>query len=419
MTGRPAEALLLLAALCAVGCGPSESAVRPVSGLVFEEQPRSATGVQAREPRMVVRASGMIALAQVHTEGAFEHDLVVYRSESGGDVFGEPVAVDPGGGRVVAHGEGAPAFLQGARSQFHAVWIANRPGGGRVLQTARSKDFLHSFDEPVVITTGSRGEPAFFDAAVLPSGQVAASWLARAKPGSSLPGTSRLLVSVAQGPGGAFGEPVVVANDVCPCCRPALLSGEDGQLYLAWRTTDAEDVRSMVVASSTDQGRTWSAPAPIPGVGWKIKGCPHSGPSMAFHEGRLHVAWYSEGEGSPRLYWSRQDDQGGFTPARVLSAGVRDANHPFLGQVDGRLFAAFQARDSSAAGGWPTTGIFVTEIADDEVLAPVEVPTGDGTASYPRLNALGAGRLLVAWTEHGEGDRQVMLARARLEPAAH
>ena len=416
MTGRSGGAPLLLALLFAAGCGPSESAVPPASQRVFEDQPRAATRVQARDPRMVVRASGMIALAQVDAEGAFAHDLVVYRSESGGDLFAEPVAVDPGGGRVVAHGEGAPAFLQGARSQFHAVWIANRPGGGRALQTAGSKDFLHSFDEPVVITTGSRGEPAFFDATVLPSGEVAASWLARAKPGSSLPGTSNLLVSVAQEPGGVFGEPVVVANDVCPCCRPALLAGEDGQLHLAWRTTDAEDVRSMVVANSSDRGRTWNAPTPIPEVGWKIKGCPHSGPAMAFHDGRLHVAWYSEAEGSPRLYWSRQDDRGGFTRARELSGGVRDANHPFLGQVDGRLFAAFQARDLAAPGGWPRTGIFVVEIAADEALAPVPVPTGAGTASYPRLSALGAGRLLVAWTEHDESERRVMLARARLEP---
>ena len=58
MTGRPAETVLLLAALCAVGCGPSESAVRPVSGIVFEDQPRRGLAC----PALVIRG----AAAQLH-----------------------------------------------------------------------------------------------------------------------------------------------------------------------------------------------------------------------------------------------------------------------------------------------------------------------------------------------------------------
>ena len=149
MTGRALRFGLVFALAVPVwgGCGATTSVQEPEAKLEFEETARPATGISARDPRLIVRASGMIALAQVDAEGEFENDLVVYRSESGGDLFSEPVQVNRGGGRVVAHGEGAPAFLQGPNSKFHAVWIADRPGGGRVLQTARSQDFLQSFAE--------------------------------------------------------------------------------------------------------------------------------------------------------------------------------------------------------------------------------------------------------------------------------
>jgi len=417
LTGRRAATGLLVLSLCLAGfhCDRPPAEVAAAPPLVFEPAPRPPTAAAARDPRLVVRASGMIALAQVETEGEFEDDLVIYRSTSGGDSFEDPVRVNRAGSRVVAHGEGAPAFLQGRGSQFHAVWIDRLPRGQRALVTARSNDFLHSFEPARVIATGARGEPAFFDAAVTSEGLVAASWLARASEGESLPGTSNLVVRVSSEPGGELHPPVVVARDVCPCCRPALIAGDDGSLHLAWRTTDENNVRSMLIATSRDQGRTWADPRPLPEIGWKINGCPHSGPALAFHRGRLHIAWYSEAEGSPRLYWSRETETGGFTPARELSGGVRDANHPFLAVADGRLFAAFQGRGTVENGEWPMTSIFVTEIEGDAPQRPIPVPQGIGTASYPRLSALGAGRLLVAWTEHEEGERRVLLARARLD----
>ena len=349
-------------ALTVFGCDTAATLREAATGIEFEANARPATDNAARDPQVLVRASGMIALAQVETEGDFEDELVIYSSHSGGDVFSEPVRVDPDGGKVVAHGEGAPTFLQGPRSQFHAVWVAGGKRGERSLLAARSKDFLQSFDDPRVIASGSRGEPAFFDATVAPDGMVAASWLARPKAGEGLPGTSNLLVRVAREPGKDFDEPVVVAPDVCPCCSPALIADDESNLHVAWRTTDAENVRSMAVATSTDSGKTWSDPMAIPEVGWKINGCPHSGPALAIHEGRLNVAWYSEAEGSPRLYWSRQQDDGSFQYAREISGDVKDSNHPSLGTADGRLFVTFQGRAPAAGGGWPFTGIYVAGI---------------------------------------------------------
>ena len=398
-----------------LGCGAPSPPDQVATSLEFENTARPATASPARDPRVIVRASGMIALAQVETDGKFADELVIYSSHSGGDFFDEPVRVDPDGGKVVAHGEGSPIFLQGPHSQFHVTWVASDQNGQRALMTSRSKDFLRSFDAPITVASGGRGEPAFFDAAVAPDGRFAASWLARPTQAGNLPGTSNLIARVSQEPGKELKAPVTVATDVCPCCSPALIADDDSNLHVAWRTTDAQNVRSMAIATSTDHGDTWSEAIPIPELGWKIKGCPHSGPTMAVHDGILHVAWYSEAHGSPRLYWSRQESDGTFQPAMELSGDVVDANHPFLGTADGRLFATFQGRSPDASGSWPITGIYISEITGSGALTPVEVPTGSGSASYPQMSSLGASRMLVAWTEQ-EGDaRRAMVARARIQ----
>ena len=50
----------------------------------------------------------------------------------------------------------------------------------------------------------------------------------------------------------------------------------------------------MVVASSTDGGKTFGSPVKIYDDGFQFKGCVHVGAPMAIDsEGTLHVAWYT------------------------------------------------------------------------------------------------------------------------------
>src|SRR5690606_19957859 len=59
--------------------------------------------------------------------------------------------------------------------------------------------------------------------------------------------------------GGRTFEPgVVVARDVCPCCRTSLAVAPDGAVLVAWRRVFDGDVRDIVVARSTDGGRTFA-----------------------------------------------------------------------------------------------------------------------------------------------------------------
>ena len=384
-------------------------------GIVFEQAPRVLASGPHSDPQLAVRASGAIVLAVVTSEERGVADLDLYLSHSGGDVFEKRLRINREPGSVMSHSEGSPVFRMGPRSRFHAFWLTDIGRGVRALRTSFSKDFLNSFEAPITVTTGERGTPAFFNAEVSENGEVLAAWLGQRPEGDSVPGTAHLLVSRSGDGGSEFSPPVAVASNVCPCCRPAIVAGEDGDWIVAWRDADAENVRRIRVASSKDAGDDWEQWPQLPGPGWQINGCPHSGPAVALHQGVLHVVWYTEAEGIPALLTtSRSLDGGVFSELRSIAPEVKDANHPSLAVVGGRLFVAFQGRPPSEQDGWGKTGIFLKELRGDGEGAIVSIPSGGGTASYPGITDLHAGRLLVGWTESSEGSSRVMGVRGRI-----
>jgi hypothetical protein len=126
-----------------------------------------------------------------------------------------------------------------------------------------------------------------------------------------------------------------------------LAQAPDGSLWAAWRKTFEGNVRDIVIAHSTDQGRTFSPPTVVSRDGWVFDACPHRGPSIAFDgRGRLYIGWYTEGKDEqPRLFMSTSDDQGATFSAPValhnattsLPDNLHMAVHP-----DGRVVAVWE-----------------------------------------------------------------------------
>jgi len=386
--------------------------------IVFEREARPLVSGQHRDPQLAVRASGAIVLAVVASEERGVADLDLHLSHSGGDVFEKSFRINREPGSVMSHPEGSPVLLMGPRSRFHAFWLSEAGRGARVIRTSVSKDFLNSFETPTNVITGERGTPAFFSAEVSAKGDVLVAWLGHHPGGESIPGTAHLLVSRSQDGGHEFSKPVAVASNVCPCCRPAIVAGHDGDWIVAWRDADAENVRRIRVASSSDGGSHWEPWPQLPGPGWQINGCPHSGPAIVLHEDVLHIVWYSEAEGVPALLTtSRRVDGGAFTKLRRIASDVKDANHPSLAVVGGRLFVVFQGRPPGEQDGWGKTGVLLKELRGDGRGTIVSLPSGEGAASYPTITDLHAGRLLVGWTETNEGSSRVMGVRGRIDGA--
>src|SRR5262249_25108407 len=92
---------------------------------------------------------------------------------------------------------------------------------------------------------------------------------------SSMPDTE---LRAAQWRGGAFGKEVILDKRVCDCCQTAGGRTLEG-LAVAYRDRTAGEIRDMSVIRY--ERRVWSQPFTLHNDGWKIMGCPVSGPSMA------------------------------------------------------------------------------------------------------------------------------------------
>lgn len=429
--------LALLALLAYPASGQRKAPVRPAeNGALyrFEAAPRAALTADgqmtARHARLYLRTANLYALA-VYKNAAGNSQLGLAVSADGGDSFEPPVMISEATASVNSHGENSPT-LAIAGMQSYALWEQLRDDGTTDLMFARSLRFGRSFEKPLRVTDKTTpSSNGFSSLAVAPNGDIYAVWLdgrdrhavghgaSQGGGHDAAHGSSGVYLAKSTDKGATFGRNLRVAAGVCPCCRPALAFGANGEVHVAWRTVFEGDIRDIVVATSTDQGASFAPPVRAAVDNWKINGCPHSGPSLVVKERRLFVSWHSEGDSTNagiRVAWS--DDGGSSFAKSVLASGtIIDTNHPMLSlSEDGRLLLVFQGRDADEKDGWGVTRAYVCEVSDAGAVSPVVAITGNRkSVAYPAIVAGTVGRVFVAWTEAVEKGTNVFLSRGRRE----
>ena len=137
-------------------------------------------------------------------------------------------------------------------------------------------------------------------------------------------------------------------------------------MYVSWRQVLSGDFRHIAVASSADQGRTFTTPVIVSDDRWVLTGCPVSGATLSIGtDGAVQALWYSEGQrGQTGLYWSASRDHGAtFGQRQLLAAGTTSGTPVLIGDAKG-LTAVWQnaekdnegvmmARDFSGAAALP------------------------------------------------------------------
>ncbi|HEY8483700.1 MAG TPA: sialidase family protein [Longimicrobiales bacterium] len=328
-TGRAARravvGVVLVGALLASACGNAPPPLDLGEALTVVEAGAS-NPTTAADPR-----TGTIYVAWVGVEDGVA-GVYLARSEDG-RTFSAPVRVNDRPGDAAPHEQAPAQVAVGPEGHVYVVWQNNTVVEGRRfpasdLRFARSTDGGRSFEPALTVNDDAGGLPAshtFHSIAVAADGTIYVSWIdsrVRARveaerragrggaEGGELPGPEIRLARSTDG-GRSFEPSVVVDEEACPCCRTALAVGPDGAVYVAWRKVFEGSVRDIVVARSTDGGRTFGAPVRVHDDGWVIDGCPHAGPSLAVDgDGRLHVAWYTGREGRQGLFHAVSEDGG-------------------------------------------------------------------------------------------------------------
>lgn len=408
---RSLQRQLAGAGLCCLlsACGSHEPAYR------FEASPRAlpveSHGVAARDARVLVDpvSSGTIYVTDVEGTGANSR-LLFRMSSDGGDTFDSPITVSTSTAPVSSHGENAPKLVQGG--PLYAVW-----SGENGVFVARSTTWGSSFEAPARVSDGKKGGFSGYPSLAAQLGKgVYVVWI-DSRETTLQQDSYSLRIASSMDAGATFSPSTRVALDVCPCCRPSVLIGEQGEVILFWRKIFAGPIHDMVAATSHDQGKTFSEPVRIAEDNWKIDGCPDSGIAVSRIGSRIYVAWLTEARPDHRgVFLSWSDDQGAhWAPSVSASQSVLDANYPSLDATeDGRVLLAFQGRDPAVASGWAPMGAFLVEIgADANLSEPIAIPSVGKPVSRPTIVSGTGGRVFIVWTAGGPESSQVVIERAR------
>ena len=377
----------------------------------------------SRDPKVVLRAAGRLFLLGVYTEDRLSR-LGLFSSRNSGDAFAPPVTVSEPGANVSSHGENSPSLVFGRGREAFVLWEqAGGQGGDTELMFARSLDLGHYFDKPIRITDKeSPSQNGFSSLSVAPNGDLYVAWLDGRDSSDVVTGTASAYLAKSTDMGKSFGKNIRLSA-ACPCCRPPVAFGNDGEVFVSWRHVFEGNIRDMVVTTSRDGGETFSAPVRVAEDNWEIQGCPHSGSSLLQAGDRLYISWFTAGKNAePGIQLSWSDDGGAsFVPPVNVSSGIVYANHPVLSEAwDGRVLLVFQGRALSDEDEWGHVTAYLVEVsAEGEVSEPQAVPGNGVSISYPMVAGDIQEGVFLAWSEPTKSGPQIVLSRGHksLQPA--
>ncbi len=173
--------------------------------------------------------------------------------------------------------------------------IAGELGKGKDgdIHAFQSKDLGAGWTSPAKVNdiSGSARE-GLHAMATSPDGRIACAWLdLRNK-------KSEVMMSLSTDGGATWSKNAIVYQSpdgaVCPCCHPSLAFGARGEIHVMWRNA-LGGARDMYLATSTDEGITFSKAKKLGQGTWKLDACPMDGGMFCVDaKGKLSTIWRRE-----------------------------------------------------------------------------------------------------------------------------
>lgn len=368
-------AFAVIASGLAAGCAPPRAEVNREGATISRtrEVMVSAEGVRAAEPAVVRDASD--ALIVVFVEHADKNaDIYLQKFDSSGRRIGEKMRVNAEPGSAKSWKGDPPTIAIAPDGTIFVGWTAkyaDPSAKGTALMVSASRDAGKTFDSPVKVNDDEKpASHGMHSLAVGADGRVFVAWLDErnvrppvhdmSKMGDSgkhheeAEPNSEVFHSYSTDGGRTFAQNTKVASDVCPCCKTSILVAGDGTIYIAWRQVLTGDFRHMAVASSTDNGQSFSGGTVISDDKWQISGCPVAGAALASPGPAIvDVIWYTAGEaGQSGIYFTRSTDAAkSFSPRILVSNEGRPGTLALL-EHEGKSIAVFPSLDGIVTAGW-------------------------------------------------------------------
>jgi hypothetical protein len=235
---------------------------------------------------------------------------------------------------VATHAEGMPKVAFKSDGTVIAAFEKKAPTkdnkyAGAIFYRMSNDDGASWTDEKILHSDTVAGRSrSYFDIERLPNGEIGASWL-DIKLDEDTQGRSVRFARTNKSEG--FQSEILVDSSACQCCRIDVYTDKSDNVFVAYRGLKkgkmGQQLRDMMIATSIDQGKSFSAPVLISADNWNIDGCPHTGPSLCSSKAGLISLWYTEGSGTGIFTATKTSERTEFTPREAVSHSGR---HPQL-----------------------------------------------------------------------------------------
>ncbi len=267
-----------------------------------------------------------------------------------------------------------------------AVWTTKGTGfmGGGPMASVVSSDGGATWKRgPAPYSVSKRDGQAFLDIEVDDEGVFHLVWLGNLE---GTEGPKSLLYASSSDFGASWSTPDVVDPATCECCWNRLSLGGDGSLFALYRDLDPRD---MGVARREASTGAWDALGRVGAFDWQYNGCPHVGGGLltlgAADALSVHaVVWTGKQEDAGAYYFRSVD--GGATWSAPRALGAKAVNTAIAGREGGPLVLAWDTRSDGASriyvslsfdDGEAWSEPLTLSAADVTSELPTVVPTGD------------------------------------------
>ena len=390
---------------------------RPLAGAPANDPVRLAVADRVNAFPSIAAAGDFVAVAWGATPPGGSADVFLATSRDGGRTFTAPVRVNHTVGEARLGGELPPRVALAASATGDPAVIVSwgAKAGTTALRVARSTDGGRSFPEATSLPSGDvAGDRGWHNLVIDRRGTAHVLWLdhrrmaARPKPtehdhhkdGAGMAQWSDLRYATVNARGVEQSERALLPG-VCYCCKTALVTGQDGQLFAAWRHVYPGNIRDIAFSQSLDGGRTFSAQTRVSEDQWQLAGCPDDGPAVAVDaRGTIHIVWptvIGGAEPTGALFHATTRDGRTFSPRRrVPTLGSPKPSHPqiTIGR-NGRIVIAW---DEVMDGVRRAARLDATATGATELEFGTPQRLTEGSSAYPMLVTTSTG-LLAAWTD--------------------
>lgn len=199
---------------------------------------------------------------------------------------------------------------------------------------------------------------------------------------------------------------------VCDCCQTDLAAVDGGYLAV-YRGRSESEIRDILISRYDAETGEWNEPAYVHEDGWQIMACPVNGPRISVNGEHVAVAWYTESENERKVLLARSSDGGRTFGDPIMIAGEESNTR---GRADliltenGSVYVSWlQQREQFG-------NVMVSHVRPDGSIGNtihVGLTSSSRSSGFPRI-ALAGDHILIAWTQT-EPLVRVRTARAGLD----